>query len=153
MLDLSPWDWFGFGVVFLVLELLINGVFLFWVGLAAITVSLFLFTDGNISWQWQLFIFGAATLLYVLGWTYLGGGKENNAEDEASKLNTRTNDFIGKVRPLTEAIVAGRGAVSIDDTRWTVEGPEAPIGQAVKVIEISGNVLKVELVASNPESI
>ena len=37
--ELGPWSWWIVGLVFLGLEILIPGVFLLWIGLAAIVVG------------------------------------------------------------------------------------------------------------------
>ena len=46
---------------------------------------------------------------------------------------------------LTEAIVNGRGRLSIDDTVWRIEGPDLPAGTRVTVSAAEGSRLKVKL--------
>ncbi len=53
---LGTWNWLIFGVVLMALELLAPGVFLFWLGLAALLVGLLSFAI-NPSWQMQILMF------------------------------------------------------------------------------------------------
>lgn len=143
-MELGPWDWLGIGLIFLVLELVATGIFLFWVGLAAVTLALVLFLV-DLGWKAQGVIFALTTLAYVLAWSHFGRSKfGGHTQDEASNLNARTMDYIGQVRPLKEPIVGGKGLLIIDDSRWTVTGPDLPEGTLVKVVLVSGSTLVVE---------
>ena len=62
--ELGPWTWWIAGLVFLGLEILVPGVFLLWIGLAAIVVGAlsFLFWGTDV-WSWQLQLLLFAVLL------------------------------------------------------------------------------------------
>ena len=45
---LGTWNWLIFGIVLMALELLAPGVFLFWLGLAALLVGLLSFRDPSV---------------------------------------------------------------------------------------------------------
>ena len=139
MIDLGVWDWLGLGLVLLFLEVVISGVFLFWVGLAALTVALILLVLPSLTWQWQLLCFGLATLGYVLSWSYFGRSRlSGKPQDDAINLNSRTINYVGQIRPLSEAIIGGKGAITIDDSRWVVNGEDLPEGTLVKITEVRG---------------
>src|SRR5258708_9429652 len=53
---LGTWNWLIFGVLLMALELLAPGVFMFWLGLAALLVGLLSFAIHP-SWQMQLLMF------------------------------------------------------------------------------------------------
>ena len=53
---LGTWNWLIFGVILMALELLAPGVFLFWLGLAALLVGLLSFALHP-SWQLQILMF------------------------------------------------------------------------------------------------
>src|SRR5262249_33540905 len=63
-------------------------------------------------------------------------------------LNQRPAQLIGRVVPLEEAIVHGRGKARIGDTVWAVEGRDARAGTQVRVVAAQGAVLHVEPVES-----
>ena len=51
--SLGTWNWLIFGFILMALEVIAPGVFLFWLGLAALLVGLISFA-AVISWQIQL---------------------------------------------------------------------------------------------------
>ena len=58
--DLGPWNWMLLGLVLLILEILVPGVFLLWIGIAAILtggLSLQLWELGFWTWQVQVLVF------------------------------------------------------------------------------------------------
>jgi membrane protein implicated in regulation of membrane protease activity len=67
--ELGPWSWWIIGLVFLGLEILIPGVFLLWVGLAAIVVGILsfpLWSTAFWGWQIQLLVFAVLALAFAL---------------------------------------------------------------------------------------
>jgi membrane protein implicated in regulation of membrane protease activity len=54
--------------------------------------------------------------------------------------------MINKTITLQEPITNGQARVKIGDGHWTVTGPDLPTGSKIKVVEVSGNSLVVELV-------
>jgi membrane protein implicated in regulation of membrane protease activity len=121
------------------LELLAPGVFMFWLGLAALLVGLLSFVI-NPSWQAQLLMFAVFAVAAVPAWRYF-------ARSEGSRsnpfLNKRTEALIGREFTLERPIVDGTGTVRIDDTIWRVAGPDAPAGSRVKVVQADGASLTV----------
>ena len=59
-------------------------------------------------------------------------------------LNRRTRRLIGREAVLTQAIVNGRGRIAIEDSWWSVEGPDLPEASRVRIIGAKGSVLAVE---------
>ena len=64
---LGTWNWLIFGFILMALELLAPGVFLFWLGLAALLVGLLSFAI-NPSWQTQLLMFAVFAVAAVPVW-------------------------------------------------------------------------------------
>src|SRR5213075_3092454 len=110
---LGTWNWLIFGFILMALELLAPGVFLFWLGLAALLVGLLSFVIHP-SWQTQLLMFAVFAVAAV-----------------------------GRVFTLEKPIVDGSGTVRIDDTIWRVAGPDAPAGSRVKIVQADGASLTV----------
>jgi len=127
--------------VLFVLELVAPGIFFMWFGLAAGVTGLIMFRY-DISWQWQLIWFCGLSLASVLVvYRYL---RKHPLESEQPLLNRRADQLIGHSFDLVDPIVNGRGSIHSGDTIWRVEGPELPVGTAVKVVGADGSVLKVE---------
>ncbi|QOZ23320.1 NfeD family protein [Bradyrhizobium sp. CCBAU 51753] len=140
---LGTWNWLIFGFVLMALELLAPGVFLFWLGLAALLVGLlsFVFTP---SWQTQLLMFAVFAVAAVPAWQHFA-----RSTPEASKsnpfLNRRNEALIGREFTLEKPIIDGTGTVRIDDTIWRVAGPDMPAGSRVKVVRADGASLTVAM--------
>ncbi len=142
---LGPWSWWVIGLVLLILELLVPGVFLMWVGIAAIAtgaISLAVWQQGFWMWEVQLLVFAALSLASVLiGRKVMS--RSNDQTDEPN-LNQRTQGLVGRTAVLTEAIAEGHGRIKLDDTVWVVSGPDLPAGSRVRVASSSGVNLTVE---------
>ena len=137
---LGTWNWLIFGFVLMALELIAPGVFLFWLGLAALLVGLVSFALHP-SWQAQLLMFAVFAACAVPVWLRLARG---NASANASPfLNRRAAALVGRVFTLEKPIIDGAGTVRIDDTVWRVAGPDAPAGSRVKIVRVDGANLTV----------
>jgi inner membrane protein len=138
---LGTWNWLIFGVVLMALELIAPGVFLFWLGLAALLVGLMSFAF-NPSWQVQILMFAVFAAAAVPVWRRLSRG--NSAGSVSSPfLNKRADALVGRVFTLEKPIVDGAGTVRIDDTIWRVAGPDAPAGSRVRIVQADGASLTV----------
>ena len=138
---LGTWNWLIFGVVLMALELLAPGVFLFWLGLAALLVGLLSFAF-NPSWQLQILMFAVFAAAAVPLWRRVA--RNNTAVSKSNPfLNKRADALVGRVFTLEKPIIDGAGTVRIDDTVWRVAGPDAPAGSRVKIVHADGASLTV----------
>lgn len=137
---LGIWNWWILAGVLLVAELLTGTFFFLWLGAAALALGvLMLFFDW--SWQVQLAMFAAMSVVLLAGSRFLV--RREGGQDE-SFLNRRAERQIGRSFLLGAPIVDGRGRVRIDDTIWLVRGPDAAQGTRVKVTGVDGATLLVE---------
>jgi membrane protein implicated in regulation of membrane protease activity len=138
---LGNWNWLIFGVTLMALETLAPGVFLFWLGLAALLVGLVAFVVHP-SWQIEILLFAAFAIAAVPLWRRLA--RSNTAVSESNPfLNRRTEALVGRVFTLEKPIIDGAGTVRIGDTVWRVAGPDTPAGTRVKIVQVSGADLTV----------
>ncbi|MDQ0136234.1 membrane protein implicated in regulation of membrane protease activity [Neorhizobium galegae] len=145
VVNLGPWSWWILGVVLLAAELAAPGVFLIWIGAAAIVIgvlSLALWDAAFWSWHVQLLLFATLSGAFALAGRRFYSSR-NQATDEPN-LNRRGESLVGRTATLHEPIAEGRGRIRLDDTWWTVMGPDLPAGTQVKVVAASGRDLKVE---------
>lgn len=143
--ELGPWIWWIAGLILLGLELLAPGVFLLWIGIAAMIVgaiSFALWGDDNWPWQVQVTLFA----ILAVATSYLGKTWVSKSEDKTDQplLNQRTQSLIGRTATLEEPIKNGRGRIKLDDTSWVIEGPDLEVGEKIKVVSSSSNRLTVE---------
>ncbi|NVP55695.1 NfeD family protein [Mycoplana rhizolycopersici] len=145
--ELGPWAWWVLGIVLLILEVLMPGVFLVWIGIAAIVtgaLSLLLWESAWWAWQLQWLVFAALSIVAVLLGRRLVA--KNAQKTDEPFLNLRGQSLIGRTATLQEPITEGRGRIRLDDTFWTVQGPDLPVGTRVRVVSSTGRDLLVEQV-------
>lgn len=138
---LGTWNWLIFGVILMALELVAPGVFLFWLGVAALLVGLMSFVF-NPSWQAQILMFAVFAAAAVPIWRRLARSPASGSANSPF-LNKRADALVGRVFTLEKPIVDGAGTVRIDDTIWRVAGPDAPAGSRVKIVQADGASLTV----------
>jgi inner membrane protein len=138
---LGTWNWLIFGVILMALELIAPGVFLFWLGLAALLVGLASFAF-NPSWQVQILMFAVFAAAAVPAWRRVARSS-TRANANSPFLNKRADALVGRVFTLEKPIIDGAGTVRIDDTIWRVAGPDAPAGSRVRIVQADGASLTV----------
>jgi Membrane protein implicated in regulation of membrane protease activity len=140
--SLGPWSWVVGGVLLVLLELAVPGVFLIWLGLAAIATGVVDF-GLDLSWQVASLVFCVLSAAFVFGGRMLSQRGEPN-DETVGLLNHRARRLVGQVYVLDEPIVRGEGRVRIGDSSWRIVGHDAPAGSKVKVIKADGTTLVVE---------
>jgi inner membrane protein len=141
--SLGFWDWFIAGALLLVLEVLAPGVFMLWLGLAAMLVgAISIFVDW--SWQAQFIAFAVFSVAAIPLWLRLS--RQVGTTTDQPFLNRRAEALVGRVFTLEKPIIDGAGTVRIDDSVWRITGRDVPAGRRVKVVGVDGTALHVELV-------
>lgn len=141
---LGIWNWAVLGLILLFLELVTPGVFLIWIGFAALVTSLVSLTGLSFieSWQIQLLLFVILSVIFVMiGRRYFNPLTQNSDEP---LLNHRAAQLIGLRTTLEEPIINGHGRARFDDTLWRITGPDLPAGSTVIVREYIDAQLRVE---------
>ncbi len=142
----GAWNWMILGTVLLALEILTPGVYLLWLGIAAIVTGLISFVLGDAGfwvWQVQILVFLVLSIVSVLV------GRRafpttGTADTDQPLLNQRELQLVGRTAVLQEPIAEGRGRVRLGDTLWRVNGPDLPAGTRVRVVSAAGGELAVE---------
>jgi membrane protein implicated in regulation of membrane protease activity len=138
---LGTWNWLVFGLLLMGFELMLPGVFLFWLGLAALLVGLLSFVIAP-SWQLQFLMFAVFAAAAVPVWRRVA--RSNSGVSNSNPfLNKRAEAMIGRVFTLEKPIIDGAGTVRIDDTIWRVAGPDTPAGSRVRIVHADGASLTV----------
>lgn len=132
----AGWIWLYIGGFLMLAELLAPGFVVFFFGLAAATVGLFVMAlpeSFHVGLAWQLALFSFFSVLYLVTLrryvksVFLGDTEENN------QLNGEYVGRLGKVVSAIRPEVPGR--VLVGDAEWTASA-DAPIevGVEVKVV-------------------
>lgn len=139
----SPWSWFIIGCLLMALEALIPGVFILWIGVAAIVVGLFVSAWPEAPLGLQFLVLAVAIGLSV--WVGLRLHRKRKLSPEQSSLNSGLHSYIGRQAVAITAFAQGQGRVRLDDSFYTALC-SAPIaeGDPVRVVGIEGSMLLVE---------
>ena len=138
---MGGWVWFVAAAVFFLLELLSPGVFMLWLGLAAILMGI-ISLAMVLSWQAQLITFAVLSIACIPAYRYFARKVEKPVD--RPYLNRRAEGYVGRVFTLDKPIVDGVGTIRIEDTVWRVHGPDLPAGSRVKIASADGAHLAVE---------
>ena len=139
-----PVAWGVAGLLLLASELVLPGVFLMWVGLAALGVAA-VSVVAEPGLQTQILIFAAlAVLLSVAGWRFYYARLARPGAPEPAGVNDTFALMVGRTGVLSEPIVAGQGKARFGDSLWLVEGEDLAAGATVRVVSQDGVLLRVE---------
>jgi hypothetical protein len=139
--EITPWHWFGLGLVLLIGELTTGTTYLLWPAVAAWITAILLFVFP-LPVPFQLLAFGLVTLgLTLSGRRYLRG-KWLKGGDKA--LNDRGKLLVGATAVAAGNFENGVGRVKLGDSEWRAESEDAiGAGDAVSVLAVEGATLKV----------
>jgi membrane protein implicated in regulation of membrane protease activity len=135
------WGWLVFAALLGIAEVLMPGVFLIWIAIAAGITGLVALALP-ISLPFQLLLFAALSLLAV--WAGRRWYVDNPVASSDPLLNDRSARLIGQNVTVVEAIAAGEGRVKVGDSVWSATGPDTPAGTRMRVVGVDGTVLRVE---------
>ncbi|MDX3810509.1 NfeD family protein [Bosea thiooxidans] len=138
----SGWLWAILGLLLVGGEILAPGIFLIWLGLAALLTGAIV-GIANLGWQAACIIFAVLAVACVVAGRLLTRRK-NEEPDAATGLNDRGRQLIGKVFRLEATMTGGEGRIRVGDSSWRVTGPELLAGTEVKVVRVDGATLVVE---------
>lgn len=137
--------WLLAGIVLAIAEALIPGVYLIWIGAAAILTGIVTFIFGPVL-AIQFGIFAVLVLLSVLlGYRIY---RRNPITSADPMLNQRAQQMVGRTVVVSTAIINGEGRVKVGDGSWRAIGPDAPIGTRMTVTAASGTQLTVDYPAA-----
>jgi len=134
------WGWWIAGVVLAAAEIVVPGVFLIWIAIAAfITGLVALLFAPPIAVDFAVFAVTAVASIYI------GRNLYRRAESPADPLlNNRAARMIGLRVTICEPITTGQGRATDGDSYWLARGPDMAAGAIATVVAVAGNTLVVE---------
>jgi membrane protein implicated in regulation of membrane protease activity len=140
--QLNHWDWWIFATVLIILEVYAPSAVFLWLGVAAGGVGGVVFVLPDISWENQVLVFALLSVVSVLvGRRYF---RWRPIATDHPFLNRRGEQYVGRSAILVKSIEHGKGAIRLDDSTWSVTGPDLPEGASVKIVGAEGTILLVE---------
>jgi membrane protein implicated in regulation of membrane protease activity len=145
---LEPWVWLAGGVLLCAGEMLAAGMFLLWIGLAAMATGATVFVFA-VSLEWTLILFGVYAVVFVALGRRVYGSQDRPGDRPF--LNRRAEALLGREFTLDHAIEGGEGRIRVNDSVWRVRGPDLPAGAKVTVTGVEdGVLLRVAATGSPP---
>ena len=142
------WFWLILAVILGPAELLLPGVFLIWVAVAAAITGLVTFA-AEPPFAGQLAIFAVTAIAATLGGRRWYSANPIPSADPL--LNDRAARLVGETVELTRAIVNGHGRAKVGDSEWNVRGPDFPAGTCMRVVGSEDGALVVRPITSLPK--
>tara|TARA_E500000305_G_C3950086_1_gene201738 strand:+ start:323 stop:790 length:468 start_codon:yes stop_codon:yes gene_type:complete len=137
----AHWVWLTLGLVLATLEMLVPGVYLIWLALAAIATGILtaLF-DISLPMQIVDFVF----LSLIAAYSARRFFRDKPIESSDPLLNNRGGRMVGETALVTTAIESGSGRVKVGDSEWIARGPDMAAGARVRIVGSDGAILLVE---------
>ena len=133
--------WACLALLLIAAEVLMPGVFMLWLGIAAGVVFAVVLLVPGIPPPWQALGFIVLSFATIVIYRRFFGQLDERSDQPL--LNRKAEQFVGKIFILDTAIVNGNGRIKMGDALWTVTGPELPAGTRVRVIAADSMILTV----------
>ena len=121
------WFWLSLGLLLIVIEMVVPGVFFLWFGIGAFATGLIALICGGLAIKYLTAIFAILSVIAIyLGRKYFKPGMEikNGLNDSSSK-------YTGKIVKANGDFENGQGSVILGDTVWQAESADTVLsGQA-----------------------
>jgi membrane protein implicated in regulation of membrane protease activity len=137
----AHWVWLTLGLVLAGLEMLVPGLYLIWLALAAIVTGvLTVALDLSLPAQVIDFVF----LSLILAFSARRFLQDKPIESADPLMNRPGQRLVGQSALVVRAIEHGSGRVKLGDSEWIVHGPDTAAGQWVRIKGSDGAILLVE---------
>lgn len=132
--------WWAVALALGVIELVTGTFFVLMLAAAAAATALAVHL-GLDSWSGQVTLFSLLAMALCFAWYR---HKPRLLKPASNHLNRGSSRWVGRQFVLPDGLAGGEGRVSVDDSFWTVRGPDCAPGTRVRVKAMEGNVLLVE---------
>ena len=137
----SYWVWLTLGVVLAGLEMLLPGVYLIWLAIAALITGALTWLLG-ISLPVQVIDF--VFLALICAYSARRFLRDSPIVSQDPLLNRRGARMVGETAVVVQAIEHGSGRVHVGDSEWIARGPDVAVGERVRITGNDGANLLVE---------
>ncbi len=140
-------NWFTLGIILIILEMILPGLFLMWFGVSALIVGIIaLIIPMEINTE--LILFSVISVLSVIAVILVMRKVSPNTQSTVTQnLNqVRGSEFIGLTFTLDSKVVNNSGKLNIGDTVWLIRGPDAEAGTNISITGIESNTLIFKIV-------
>lgn len=136
------WYWLVAALALGIAELVIPGVFLVFLAIAAAITGAIALAVPGLGLGGELVAFALWSGIAVLigrRWYH-----QYPVASADPMLNDRPARMIGQEVRVIDAMSGGRGRVRVGDGEWPASGADQPVGARVRIVAVEGGVLRVE---------
>ena len=144
----AHWVWLTLGVLLAGLEMLVPGVYLIWLGIAAIVTGVL---TGLLHLSLPAQVIDFVFLSLIVAYSARRFLSESPIVSADPLMNRRGARLVGETAVVVQAIEHGSGRVHVGDSEWIAKGPDIAVGERVRITGNEGATLLVEPVALLPE--
>jgi len=138
------WIWLIVGLALAALEMIVPGVYLIWMAMAALAIAALAFvSDPPLAMQ----IISWVSLSLIFAFSAKRWLRDRPIISSDPLLNNRAGRLVGETALVTQAIESGSGRVKVGDVEWNARGADAEAGARVRITGSKGADLLVEPVA------
>lgn len=135
------WIWLILGLALALLEMLVPGVYLIWLAVAALVIAAITFVSGP---PLAIQVIAFVSLALVFAFSAKRWLRDRPIETTDPLLNNRGGRLVGETALVTAALESGSGRVRVGDSEWIARGPDVPAGDRVRITGSNGAELLVE---------
>lgn len=135
------WIWLIVGLALALLEMVVPGVYLIWLAMAALAIAVLAFVSAP---PLALQIIAWVSLSLIFAFSAKRWLRERPIVSSDPLLNNRLGRMVGETALVTQAIESGSGRVRVGDSEWIARGPDAATGARVRITGSRGSDLLVE---------
>ena len=137
----AHWVWLTLGLVLAGLEMLLPGVYLIWLAVAAIVTGVLTAAfDLSLPMQVIDFVF----LALIAAFSAKRFLRDRPIESSDPLMNRRGARLVGETAVVVQAIEHGSGRIKLGDSEWIARGPNVAAGERVRISGSEGAILLVE---------
>lgn len=137
----AHWIWLTLGVLLAGLEMLVPGVYLIWLGIAAIITGVL---TGLLHLSLPAQVLDFVFLALIIAFSARRWLRDSPIVSADPLLNRRGARMVGETAVVVQAIEHGSGRVHIGDSEWIARGPDTAAGERVRITGSQGATLLVE---------
>lgn len=139
---MSPAAWLALAGALGIAELVVPGVFLVFLAIAAAATGAALFALPELPVALQFGAFAVWSVVSVaIGRRWY---RDYPVPTSDPLLNDRAARMLGEIVTVEDPIENGRGRVRVGDGTWPARGPDTPAGRRVRIIGVEAGMVVVD---------
>ena len=141
--EITALHWFAIAALLAVFELMTGTLYLIFVALAALLVSVLNFVGPDFAWETDLVLFFFLSTALLLFAHFVV--KPRMREEAADGLNEPAHALVGRRVKALADFSTGEGRVQLGDTQWRAASDDhIEAGEELVVVGVEGSTLRVQ---------